>query len=332
MAALATVGQFDIYHRHDFQRIGSDTHSHTVLYWQRIGVVCIALPLTLRPLDMLAWYTGTEFDATSAYGYPGPVASQLSLTTGQQEAFTENLRSILGERSVISAFIRHHPLLTPNGTLATDTEALGPTVWIDLQRSIEEQMADCRKKHRYEARKSAKNGLTVDHDESFSELSTFIELYEQRMRTLAASQSYFFPPEYYSALTHLADDACHLWHARLDGKIVGSALFFVNDGAIQYHLSASRDGYERLAPARNILEEVRQWATERSAKWLHLGGGVGGQEDSLFRFKAGFSTQRATFRVTRMILDVPRYNALCAARDQALGTERDEGFFPAYRA
>lgn len=331
-AALETVGQYDIYHRHEFHCLSKTANEEAVLFWQRIGELCLVVPLILRPLDTLPWYSGGEKDATSAYGYPGPLASRPTLSEAESSVFGDGLLKALGEQNIVSAFIRHHPLLTPPTMLNDATTEIGPSVWIDLSRPIGEQMADCRKKHRYEVRRAAKDGVTVEHDKSFDELEVFVQMYEERMRALDASQAYFFPNSYYTALTELADDACQLWHARLNGVVIGSALFFINDGVLQYHLSASRAGYERVAPARSIIEAVRAWATEQENKWLNLGGGVGGQEDSLYRFKAGFSSQRATFRVSRLIVDSERYAALCGTRDEAQETPRDEGFFPAYRA
>ncbi len=45
----------------------------------------------------------------------------------------------------------------------------------------------------------------------------------------------------------------------------------------------------------------------RGNRWLHLGGGVGGDNDPLFAFKAGFSDTRFKNQTMRLILDEPRY-------------------------
>jgi hypothetical protein len=65
---------------------------------------------------------------------------------------------------------------------------------------------------------------------------------------------------------------------------------------------------------------------------LHLGGGRGGAEDSLFRFKAGFSDRRHAFATWRWVVRPEAYERLCAARRAAGGPEPPAGFFPAYRA
>ena len=62
--------------------------------------------------------------------------------------------------------------------------------------------------------------------------------------------------------------------------------------------TASRDRitpFQRERPTKLMLHFVRTWAKDRGLRRLRLGGGVGGKEDSLYRFKAGFSTDRHAF-------------------------------------
>ena len=64
-----------------------------------------------------------------------------------------------------------------------------------------------------------------------------------------------------------------------------------------------------------MLDTVRLWATERGARVLHLGGGVGSKADSLFQFKAGFSDRRHLFHIWRWIVQPDIYERLCRQRD-----------------
>ncbi|MCB1993133.1 MAG: hypothetical protein KDG49_16900, partial [Geminicoccaceae bacterium] len=69
---------------------------------------------------------------------------------------------------------------------------------------------------------------------------------------------------------------------------------------------------------------------------VHLGGGVGGRDDGVLRFKTSFGPGRARFRTVRAVLDPDRYAALTRARAASLGVAvqalEQTGFFPAYRA
>src|SRR5438552_3169672 len=67
----------------------------------------------------------------------------------------------------------------------------------------------------------------------------------------------------------------------------------------------------------------------------HLGGGVGAQEDSVFRYKAGFSDRRHTFYTWRWVLRPEVYSDLCRTRAQwnAMNgfAPASVEYFPAYR-
>ena len=47
-----------------------------------------------------------------------------------------------------------------------------------------------------------------------------------------------------------------------------------------------------------------------SSKKLNIGGGLGGNEDSLYSFKTRFSKRTQKFSTIRAILDVDKYNLL----------------------
>ena len=76
---------------------------------------------------------------------------------------------------------------------------------------------------------------------------------------------------------------------------------------------------------------------ERGNEFLNIEGGIGGStEDSLYKFKSGFSKQRHSFLTSRMIIDESKYNLLTDLKAQHLEKSSEEliksNFFPAYRA
>lgn len=114
---------------------------------------------------------------------------------------------------------------------------------------------------------------------------------------------------------------------RIEDEPAAAGIFTEVDGLVQYHLSGARAARRRQQPTKLLLDEVRRWAAEQGYHTLHLGGGVGAQEDSLYRFKAGFSKRRHDFFTWRIVPDPSRYERLCAST----GVDADTGFFPAYR-
>src|SRR5690606_11231955 len=90
---------------------------------------------------------------------------------------------------------------------------------------------------------------------------------------------------------------------------------------------------QRASPSRLLLDEVRRRCITLGDRRMHLGGGVGAQEDVLFRFKRGFSKHTGQFRSWRVIPDAQAYAAL-VSRWERLGGDpsRADDFFPRYRA
>jgi hypothetical protein len=99
-------------------------------------------------------------------------------------------------------------------------------------------------------------------------------------------------------------------------------------GIVQYHLGATANEHLHLNPTKVMFDYANRWAKRRGNRWLHLGGGVGGADDSLFHFKAGFSPLRRTFATWRLVVDAAAYAALVPG-----GVEASQAsYFPAYRA
>jgi hypothetical protein len=90
-----------------------------------------------------------------------------------------------------------------------------------------------------------------------------------------------------------------------------------------------------LSPTRVVDDTARRWAAAAGARVFHLGGGVGGREDSLFQYKAGFSDRRHQFATWQWIVDASVYRQLCERRTHTAETaatdDGDEAYFPAYR-
>lgn len=78
-----------------------------------------------------------------------------------------------------------------------------------------------------------------------------------------------------------------------------------------------------------LIDEATIVGREHNMEYLHLGGGVGGNEDSLFEFKSGFSDTILNFKTWRFVSDQEEYNKLVQARWDNQPIKSD--FFPLYR-
>ena len=128
----------------------------------------------------------------------------------------------------------------------------------------------------------------------------------------------------------------HLIITRSGEDIVAAGLFTEYRGIIQALLVGTDDRYRCHSPLKLLLDDVRRWGNARGDLVLHLGGGRGGSEDSLFAFKSRFSRRRHAFHTGRWVLDRVAYQELVAARERWLAkagrSTASPGWFPAFRA
>lgn len=294
--------------------------------------------LVLRPIpqkDTTDWL----FDGISPYGYATP----LVVHGGQDRVEPFLIRAInelkhgLRDRGIVSAFFRLHPLIDLPLDPLRATGCLvqhGQTVHIDLTLPQEELWHQTRAGHRSEINRAKRNGFTVAIDPNWSDFDEFFRAYTDTMHRVGASDSYFFSRDYFWELKAALGDAVHLCICRKGDDVACGGLFTESCGIVQYHLSGTISEYHSQYPTKVMLDFVRTWAKERGNRALHLGGGFGGSEDSLFAFKAGFSHLRSPFYTWRLIADEQAYQSLChrwEARTGRLASTID-GFFPAYRA
>ncbi|MDF1594430.1 MAG: peptidoglycan bridge formation glycyltransferase FemA/FemB family protein, partial [Desulfobacterales bacterium] len=206
---------------------------------------------------------------------------------------------------------------------------------IDLLLTNEKQLGGMTKGHKYDIRKARKLGISIVEDKSFRQIDEFMQIYNETMERNAASANYFFPKEYYIELKKSFGESIKLFFAMLEDQAVSASMFFMTGRIIQYHLSGTRTEHLYLNGAKLIIDEIRLWGVQNGFSWLHLGGGVGSSEDSLFRFKAGFSKLRQPFQVVRKIANQEIYTELCSQRKKWAKvngyTLSESNFFPEYR-
>jgi CelD/BcsL family acetyltransferase involved in cellulose biosynthesis len=288
------------------------------------GVRRLLLPLVLRAVE-----DGVR-DATSPYGYPGPILAEAD-DAFAADALAEAVRFLAGEK-IVALFVRGHPLLGPAlpSTVGTVVEH-GPTVSADLTRSPEALWQATASAHRTQIEKSQRVGHRAFFDDAFWHLGTFVALYRETMERVGAADYYRFSDDYFRELKEALGPRLRLGLVEIGGAIAAAALFVESGPVVQYHLSATDPRFRREGPTKLLLHFAREWAQERGVRRLHLGGGVGGAEDGLFAFKAGFATDHHCFRTLRVVTDEPAYAALVAARDATADPADRSGFFPLYR-
>jgi serine/alanine adding enzyme len=262
-------------------------------------------------------------DVTTPYGCGGPVALGPEAPV---EQFWQLYEVWCRQRGVVTSFLRFHPLLGNQREARLHVERLGRTVDWRLDPTIDLRSA-MDKHHRRVIRKAEREGLETRIEERPASLDQFVGLYEQTMRRNRAADFYLFPAAYWRAL----HGSLGRWLVRVEVRrgveLHASLLLFAAWPWVHYHLGASSDEGRTLGASHLALFAAARWGQERGYERFHLGGGVGGREDSLFEFKRRFYPGRfAECAIGKAVHDPARYRELSGSDPAAL-----HGYFPAYR-
>ena len=295
----------------------------------KLFVPLLLLPVPVpQPSDDLV--AGSMLDGVSPYGYPGPLVRLGEHDEGFIGRALDAAIAMLAAQGVISLFVRMHPMLSPplaqfaaRGSLVCH----GQCVVIDLTQGEPAHWAEVRENHRRGIMRAQREGQVIAFDEGWDHLDVFIEAYRETMRRVAADHTYQFERAYFAELRRCLGDDIHLVLARTQGRVMAGAILFAVGGIAQYHLGATFDEFLPLYPHKLLFHRMINWCRDRGCRQLNLGGGVGGGQDSVFHFKAGFSSGRRDFHTWRVVLDAAVYQRLA----QRVPTSEADGFFPAYR-
>jgi GNAT acetyltransferase-like protein len=266
---------------------------------------------------------GGARDVTTPYGYGGPVATGPDPPTAR---FWSLYQAWCEENGVVTSFVRFHPLFAnqrsaPGGV---HVEPLSSTVGWRLR--VPDLFDGMHEHHRRTCRKARRAGVAVTARESPAELSAFASLYQETIGRVGAREFYFFSPPYWEALTRLGTRLV-LFDAEVGGEVVASALCFATHPWLHFHLGATAERGRAVGAGNLVFYEAACWARDLGYERFHLGGGVGGRDDSLLMFKRRFDPGGLVeCAVGKAVHDAAAYRRLAGRAADDI-----DGFFPAYR-
>jgi Acetyltransferase (GNAT) domain len=301
------------------------------------------LPYLLRDCYQLLNTANTGYqkiyDVISPYGYPGILVNPAAK---DRDFIIECLNAVYEywqQQHICAAFLRLHPLLNDNldPSISGDKFTVchqGDVVICDLTIDPDLMWQQRRKNHRTRIKKLRKTGFTPSMVNIDRYLDTFIDIYRETMNRVHANQSYYYPREYFRNLVDVLGDRIQLCAVELEGKIVAACLVTEVCGTIQYHLGGTLTEYLPQAPTTMMLDYIIEWGRSRNDRYLNLGGGLGGSQDSLYHFKAGFSDLSKPFMTVKSIVNNEIYDHLTCLKSESSGMALVEiqrtTFFPAY--
>lgn len=292
----------------------------------------ILIPLVKRRIPESITNGKEYYDLISPYGYPGIVLSN-GISDLQLSTLLFRFRKDAKKETCISTFIRLNPI--SNSRLINEDEEMhqiihSRIVSLDMKYPFEDQRMKYSSNHRRNIKKLLKSGFYLEWN-NWDELESFIEIYNETMQREEADDYYFFPKAYYHSLKEIVGEGnidLVLAKNPKDEAIAGG-LYCKNENIVQYHLGGTKGEYLRKAPSKLLFDGVINRYSEE-VNYFNLGGGVGSEQDSLFRFKEGFGKEYKKFSTLRIVNDRQRYNNLCQeySKEELYNLS---GYFPLYR-
>ncbi len=277
------------------------------LFFTDSGTGLAFYPFLMKQVPAAVGGTG-EIDLETAYGYGGPTFFNLS--GGQISEFYRLMSNWAAENRVVAEFIRFNPLTGHHQHVdaACQTSLNRITVSIDLTKGPENILKGCSPARLRNWKKAGRLGLSFRR---LTDQAEFESLYAQTMQRLEAKAYYRFSRQYFAALASLPEESCFYAGAfTADGRLAAAAVYLLDQTSAHYHLGASdQQLLHTRANAFLMLEFARMLCNSDSGRrLLHLGGGLSlAGDDSLFRFKAGFSAHRHEFFIGRRVHDQQKY-------------------------
>ncbi len=278
--------------------------------------------------------TNKLFDLTSPYGYGGFLVESSQSSEVSNNQLDKCYSDYCIKENIVCEFVRFSPILNNWIGLQEvyDTTHLGNTVCIDTsnKENIWENMSS---KNRNVIRKAQKSGVNVYWSRDNSIIPDFMEIYNETMKKDEADKYFYFNESFYNSILEDLKYNAMWFFAKNDNKIAAIAIFLYCNGNMHYHLSASRLEYKSIAPSNLLLYEAALWASNNGLKNLHLGGGVGSANDSLYKVKKAFyKGNDSEFHIGKKKIFLPGvYKELVQIRMRNSNIEANQ-FFPLYRA
>jgi hypothetical protein len=317
---------YDFYHTWYYHSL--ETTGEPILFVYQQDDTFIIFPLLKRLI------AGSEYtDFTSVYGYAGPISNMDfdEIDQSTMDGFLRNFLKFLKVERNVSVFCRLHPIINHDilverfGSLVNN----GRTIAIQLTDSLDQQRSKYRRQFRSKIRQLREKGFFLKKAESKAEIQAFVKIYNENMARVHAESYYYFNESYFFNMLNSGDFESSVLLLYLGEEITCGAFVTFSNNIMQFHLAATNSKYLQEAPMKLLIDEATIVGREHQMKYLHLGGGVGGNEDSLFEFKSGFSDTILNFKTWRFVSDQEVYNKLVKARCD--NQQKKSDFFPLYR-
>lgn len=323
---IKRAAAYDFYHTWYYHNL--DSHESARLYVYEEGDNFIAYPLVLRQIK------GSEYcDLTCVYGYTGPISNLIFDQTDPAlfARFHVAFAAFLKEAGIVSVFSRLHPFYGQENVFSGIAGLFpnGKTVAIDIRVPLEEQRSGYHRSYRQQIRILKEKGYRVMDSKDPAHIEKYAAIYTENMKRVGASDYYLFTTDYFRNLLSSDEYESKLMLVFLDDEIVSGGVVICSNKIMQVHLMSTKTAHLSLSPPKLVVEETSILGRELGYEFINLGGGLNFKEDSLFKWKSGFTKLFLPYSSWRFVVNQQVYDQLLQERNIDPAMEVD--FFPLYR-
>lgn len=338
----------DIHFLPDYGRIYRDAYGFTpLLAHSQSAEGSIIQPFVRRPLRELAFLKedsdAARFsDIANPYGFGGALGVGSGDLKKFYVKFAEAFAQWCDDENIAAEFACLHPFIAEDQR-ALVSDLIAPrhekdVVFFDLTEPEANLLKDLRKGHRSSITKARRTGVDIQSVEpSQRNLALFNEMYQETMRRRQAAQRWLVPDNFFEiTVRHLGAKRITLLFAGVAGAPESACLLMHDFNTAYYHFAATFAQHPDLGVNNLMVFDAALRMKAAGYARFHLGGGVTAKpDDSLFLFKAGFSSRRAPLYTYFCVRDAMAYAELCSRKRTyevtVDGVESTSDFLPLYR-
>lgn len=273
------------------------------------------------------------YDIITPYGYGG--ADVINKPSCELiEYFFEKQEKYFVENNVVSEFIRFNPLNNNNEHYKNtkyEIIKLSNTVYMSLNND-EQIWTQMESRCRNTIRKAQKMDIKIKIGFNKKMIDEFQNIYYETMKRDNAKQYYFFNENFFNNYYNTMKENSIIVTAYKEKIPISSSLFIYSDKNAHYHLSGTLTNYLKLGANSLILYEAAKKLRSIGCQRLHLGGGYGGNDSPLLKFKKSFSkNELLDYYVGKKIYNKAIYDKLVGIRGKETNFDNTSSFFPLYR-
>lgn len=321
---VSNMDFFDFYHTYDYHTLFLEEDTEAVLIAYKEGDVQIGIPMIKRNLE------NGYYDLTSVHGYLGPMCKKLDPGFNNED-FLSELKNLLLEENIVSVFSKLNPYIPHQDQILKgcgNIEKVGELVYF-LQTDSEADQYSAYNRNTRQSLKKLKKSCEVKLGDFSKDVETFISYYYKSLDRLKAKPLFYFKKNYFNQLAQSVFSKSEILFAvnSETQQIMAGVLVVQTNNIAQVELAFIAEEFFKCSPLRLLFDECRQRYKNMDIKVLNLGGGRGGREGSLMKFKSSFSKKYADFQVWKYIAIPDVYHSMVSTEQK----NHESNFFPKYR-